>query len=757
MSSKPPAIHDAAHPRRAARAWVAILSVACSLGLGAGWTRAQTPALESERAGDGASLDLPDFQIVESTEEQESWPEEAPSMFPFRRSRLFGVVIEDEAEDRRDGLMLNEQLGSLQDFNPGEFASTSGSGAPRGFTTPRLRNGLSQAGFPEIILNGRRDLLSGFLATYFGRTAPGGILNHISTRPSPKPITRLSTGVDSIGEVRALGERNAPIGGDSKKKLKPKLHYRLYGEARWREGPQDFAGQDAFTGGLVFRYAPDKKTVWMLEIETAVVDAEPAGGIALERATRSAPRGAPHLALEDFNTNGPNAWSRRDSEIVSLFVEQKRSDDLTLRAGAEAWRRAQDELAFITGAYLLDEAIFDGVREPQFNGREETAAGLHVELDGTGTLAGVNHRWVVGAAWSHQDTGREQRALPRATRDLLPEAVRFLDPEAPDWTILPYSTPLYSRILGLRDEQAEFAGIFGSERIALADDRIYGTFGLRQDWVWSEIDDLRPAASVPHATSDVQRATYHAGIVWHAWANRLAVFLNNSTAFQPARRVDARTSRIIGNESTAGTETGLRYASEDGKTTATASAYRLFNKGITRTNPLYNDPVADPFKLQPQYVSSGEEQFIGVELGARRKFPRSLTLSGKVAWLDAITTSSPDLPEEVGRQLPRTPEFTATANARYAFEAGALKGADWGVSWAWVGEHVAVYPASGRAYVAYDDYHVLGLSAGYAWEVRKARHAVTLVLRNALDEDLFAAAGRLAGARSLDAGYTVRF
>ena len=709
------------------------------------------------RAGDGSQLELPDFEIVESTGEQESWPEEAPSMFPFRRSRLFGVVLEDEAEDRRDGLVLNEQLAALQDFNPGEFASTSGSGAPRGFTTPRLRNGLSQAGFPEIILTGRRELLSGFLATYFGRTAPGGIVNHLSTRPTPRPTHRLGAGASSLGEVRAFAERNAPLGGDPAKKVKPRLHYRLSGEARWREGPQEFAGQDALTGGLVFRYAPDKRTVWMLEIESAVVEAEPAGGIVLERATRSAPRGAPHRPLEDFNTNGPHASSSRHSEIVSLFVEHKRSDDLTLRAGAEAWQRAQRDLAFITGAYLLDEGIFDGVREPQYNARHEAAAGLHVELDGTGQLAGVNHRWVVGAAWSHQDTDREQRALPRATRDALPAAVRFLDPDAPDWSITPYSKDVYTRILGLRDEQAEFAGVFGSERVALADDRVYGTFGLRQDWVWSEIDDERPGAAAPHATSEAQRATYHAGLVWHAWPNRLAVFLNNSTAFQPARRVDARTSRIIGNESTAGTETGVRYASEDGKATATASVFRLFNKGITRTNPLYNDPVADPLKLQPQYVSSGEEQFTGLELGARRRFPRSLTLSGKIAWLDAITTSSPDLPEEVGRQLPRTPELTASANARYQFEAGRLKGADFGATWAWVGDHVAVYPASGRAEVAYGDYHVFGLSAGYAWSVRKVRHALSLSLRNVLDHDLFAAAGRLAGERSLDAGYTVRF
>lgn len=701
-------------------------------------------------AGETVQIELPDFEIIETHEEQETWPEEAPSMFPFRRSRLFGMVVEDHEEDRHDALVLNEQLGALQDFNPGEFASTSGSGTPRGFTTPRLRNGLSQAGFPEIILGGRRELLSGFLATYFGRTAPGGILNHVSTRPSPKANNRLMIGGDSIGEVRAGVERSAPL-------VPKKLHYRFFGEARHREGPQDYAASDSMQGGLVFRYAPDKKTVWMVEIETARVDAVPSGSIVLQRETRGAPRGAPYGPLEDFNTNGPNTSSRRHSGILSVMVEHKRSDDLTLRAGGELWGRIQRELTFNTGAFLLDERIFDGVREPQFNARRQSAGGLHIELDGTGSLASVNHRWVVGMAGSREFSDREQRALPTSVRNTLPVSVRFFDPAAPDYSIVPYSPDVYSRVLALRDDRTDYLGVFCSERVALADDRVYGTFGLRNDWVWAVIDDQRAGAAVPHATSNVQRATYHAGLVWHAWPNRLAVFLNHSTAFQPARRVDARTGRIIGDESTAGVETGVRYVSDDGETTATASIYRLWNQGITRTNPRYNDPVADPLKTQPQYVSSGEEQFSGIELGLRRKIRTSLTLAGKLGWLEAITTRSPDLPEEVDRQLQRTPELTATVTARYQVGAGWLKGAGCGMSYAWIGDHVAVYPSNSRARVDYDAYSVVAVNAGYNWVRRKVRHAVTLNLRNAAGVDLLAAAGRIGGDRALDASYTVRF
>jgi iron complex outermembrane receptor protein len=293
----------------------------------------------------------------------------------------------------------------------------------------------------------------------------------------------------------------------------------------------------------------------------------------------------------------------------------------------------------------------------------------------------------------------------------------------------------------------------------MADDKLYGTFGLRGDYVESEVRDLRPNAPVPVAETTFDRATYHAGVVWHAVPNRVAAYLNRSTAIQPVRRVDTRTGRIISNEGTSGFEAGLRYASVDGRLALTWAAYRLWNEGITRNNPRYNDPLLDPDGRQPQFVSSGEEQFTGTEFGLRKRFDGGWSLSARAAWVDAVTTSSPDLPEEVGRQLPRLPRLTASTNLGYSFESEGLKGLRISAAWAWIGEHVAVYESIRRNWeqLEYGSYGVLNLSAAFGWTREKRRHTLSLALRNLLDKDLVAAAGRVGGEFAVDTGYSLRF
>jgi len=125
--------------------------------------------------------------------------------------------------------------------------------------------------------------------------------------------------------------------------------------------------------------------------------------------------------------------------------------------------------------------------------------------------------------------------------------------------------------------------------------------------------------------------------------------------------------------------------------------------------------------------------------------------------VEAITTASPDLPQEIGRQLPRLPEFTAGGNVRYSFRTPGLQGLTLGAGYAWIGEHVAVYETPRRLEVAYDDYGVLNLTAGVAWRSEQVEHSLNLAVRNTLDADLVAAAGRIGGARALDAGYSMRF
>lgn len=710
---------------------------------------ATDPAAESKPPDEqGLPTVLDKYTVEASSDDVTTWPEEKPDLFPFGAEGVFGEL---EAEQKVDPgtSMLNEELAALPDQRQQDFVSISGGSTPRGFSAPRLRNGLTQLGFEEQIVGGRRDLLTGFMAVLYGRTAPGGIINLISKRPTPKTTWQFESQVNSRPAVSLQAERSELL-------VTKKLNGRIMGQWNWQDGPQDFATRDESVGTASLRYAPDKKTVVLWEVEFAQTDSVPSPGLPLTREVPGGLTGAPYVPLATFNTNGPYAWAERESFSTSIWAEHKLKTGMAMRGGVQWWRRSQKEFRFITGPYVLSTGRFDGVRGPQYNDRADDTVGAQVEIDIPVKGQRYNQRWLAGLEGSHAVTDRERRALPISVRDALPESVRTLDPSAPDFTTPAYSTETYTRLQTLRNEWSDYMGVFVSDRLSWARGRSGATFGLRHDWVNSAVDDLLITAKNPHATAAVQKTTYHVGWVGQ-YRPRLAVFVNHSTAFQPQRRVDSRTGRIQGNESTSGFETGLRWQTMDSDVLVTLAVYRLWNRNIARFNPAYGDPVLDPDQNQPQLTSSGEEQFTGGESGLRWNITRAFTADLRAAWLEAITTSSPDMPEEVGRQLPRTPKYTGSASLSWRPDSSGL---GWQLSgaYAWISSQVAVYQSRTRSLWRCGGYGVLGFNSSYTWmQGKKIRHTVGLSLRNALDRDLVAAVGRVGGERVIEGRYSVRF
>ena len=710
---------------------------------------AAAPTPEIKPAIDPVLPTVLDRYTVEAPrDEVATWPEEKPNVFPFGREGVFGELQNVQQVDPGSS-MLNEEMAALPEQRQAEFSSISGGSTPRGFTAPRLRNGLTQLGFPEQIVGGRRDLLTGFMAVLYGRTAPGGIVNLISRRPTPKTSWQFETQASDRPSLYLQAERSELL-------ITKRLNGRLMGTWSWQNGPEDFAKRRESIATASFRFAPDQTTVVPWEVETAQTRTIPAPGLPLTREIPGGPTGSPYLPLATFNTNGPHAWARRESFSTSVWAERKLVRGWSLRGGAQWWNRQQRELRFSTGPYVLSTERFDGTREPQYNERTEDTVGAQVEIDVPVKHQRLNERWLAGIEGSHANTNRIRRALPTAERDTLPASVRTLDPAAPDFTTPEYSINTYDRLLTLRDEAADYMGIFMSDRVSWSRGRQGATFGLRQDWVSAAINDQMPSARVPLATSAVQKTTYHLGWVGQ-FKHGLSVFSNHSTAFQPQRRIDARTGRIQGNESTSGIEAGLRWQTPSKNILVTTAVYRLWNKNITRLNPAYGDPVLDPDQNQPQLASSGEEQFTSIENSLRWNVTPKFIADLRAAWLEAITTSSPDLPQEENRQLPRTPKYTGSASLTWRPDPAGLR---WQASaaFAWIGSHVAVCQSKTQMLWSCPSYGLLGFNTSYTWAKGKnLRHTVGLSVRNVLNHNLLAAAGRIGGERGLELRYSVRF
>jgi len=350
---------------------------------------------------------------------------------------------------------------------------------------------------------------------------------------------------------------------------------------------------------------------------------------------------------------------------------------------------------------------------------------------------------------------REERALSTELRNALPASVRIFDPAAPDYSRPAYAPETYSRVITDRTEKTRYSAIELSERMGIAKGRAVFTTGLRQDLVGLRLHDRRAGlpASQAHVTDTADQLTYHFGVNYQALPSRLLLFATTSTAFNPSTRVDLRTGRIQGNETTRGHEGGFKARFADPQIEFTTSVFTFFNEDISRRNPLYDHPIFDANDTQPQLVAAGEERFTGGKIEGRWKPLAPMTVTVRGTYVRAITTASPDIPEEVGRELTRFPPLNFSAAASYGFASGRLRGVSVSTSWTYISDFVANYEDAQRQRLNYPGYALTSVSASYSKRIGKLTHGFGFVVRNVFDADLLEKLARIGAEREFSASY----
>jgi iron complex outermembrane recepter protein len=674
-------------------------------------------------------------------------PEAEMNEPPFSNDLLAGPQREDDF-----AVDLNNELTLATGASPVDLATGVNRVNLRGFPTPRLRNGFSQTGIPEVLSVERVELIQGPLTPVAGRAAPGGIQNFVTARPRARDLTRFSVSADTQDSQQARVENSAT--------LKPKkVWHRLAIGWQRKLGPQDFSRTDSksISSALTFRHNRAAST--MVILDYAELSGNPAPGLPEYRATSSGKIIGPYRPLADFHGYGPHAGLTKKVASASLQFEGQLTRQISIRANLQGLLRDLVEDRFTTSQYIVDLGRFGGTREPQ-----HTKQPLHALSGGVETTARLaafkaDHKVTLLVESNRLSYDREQRALPTSVRNALPSDVRAFDPDAPNYERPPYSPALYSRIITDRYEDTSYTSVSLSERAAFWRGRLVTTTGLRSDLVTLTVRDERPNASRPRVSDRVRELTYHAGANYQVVPSRLLAFANTSSAFEPSTRVDARTGRIQGNETTLGFEAGLKGLFFKRRLSATALIFRYNNQNISRRNPLYEDPIADAAQNQPQLVAAGEERFTGGTVDLKTSVAL-WTLSGRATITEAITVASPDLPEEIGRPLSRLPRTTLGLSARRAF-IGPLAGLSAGTTLTYVSGFIANYESSSREYLAYPSNTLVNISAGYNWKrgpkARPYTHSVDMGVRNLFDRDLLASHARVGQERALSAGYSLSF
>jgi len=610
----------------------------------------------------------------------------------------------------------------------------------RGFPTPVMRNGFVQLGINDALNTARTVVIQGPLVPVLGRAAPGGIQDMQTARPQAKDRQRFDAQFTSLDRQRSHLETTGPV-------VKKKLWQRLAVDWQRRTGPEQFAHENWLSVSTALTWRHSRSASTLVSADYREIRARVTPGIPEYRPHGGLIAG-PYLPLALFNANGPDAAVRRRAAVVGVQFDGAPTKTLAVRANAEGWWRDVTQDRFTTSVLSLDTGLFEGTREPRHLEQPQHAFALQLELTNRFRALGADHKLLASGSHTWGEYGREDRALPTAVRDALPLSVRRFNPFAPDYYRPDYDPAVYSRILTDRTEHAGYTAFELSDRAAFQRGRYVVSTGLRYDAVALRVEDRRVGAAFPRVSDGAAQLSYHAGLNWQVKPSRLLAFASISTAFDPSTRVDARTGRIQDNETTLGYEAGLKGRAAKGAVEYSTGAFLLYNRHISRRNPLYDDPVFDANQTQPQLVAAGEERFRGVRAEARWQATPAVALSSRLVAMQAITTASPDLPQEIGRAISRLPAFTSYTQLRYR-KPGPAGGPFAAGTWQYVSNYVANYADARRTFLKFPGYGLLHASAGYAWRTPKRTFEIEAGIRNVLDRDLLASNARLGADREL--------
>lgn len=660
------------------------------------------------------------------------------------------LVSMDLDDEEPAALQVAEELRFIASPSPVDLATGDTRLSLSGFPTPLLRNGFVTMGALDMLNTSRLIVIQGALVPVLGRAAPGGIQDYWTARPRTQPGQRFDYSLSSLKRQSALTE----IVGVT---VPAKAWHRVAADWSRRVGPEEYAVSETrgASGSVTWRHSPAASTLFAVDYQQVHATAAP--GIPEYRQTTTGKIIGPYRPLAGFNALGPEAGVRRRTAAATVLLDAQPHPKLAVRAGVEAWWRNVEQDRFTTSLYNVALGRFEGTREPRHIEQPQFATLGHFEGIARFSAWGAEHKFMVAVNHTVGRYDREERALSVELRNALPAGVRLFRPDAPDYSRPPFDRAAYSRVLTDRTEDARYTSIEVSERVGIKGGRIVFTTGVRQDFVGLQIDDRRPGAVMPNIEADVQQGTYHFGANYQVIPSRLLLFSTASSAFEPSSRIDVRTGRLQANEMTRGYEMGMKGRFFEQTVDLSATGFLLYNEDISRRNPLYDHPIFDANHTQPQLVASGKEEFSGGRLEGRWRPLPALSFSMRATYSRAITTSSPDIPEEVGRQMTRVPLYTASSSASYGFAEGILKGTSMSATWSYISGYTAYYEDRQRQRQDYPGYALVGVSVSRSQRIGRFTHGVGMSVRNLFDRDLLTSHARMGMGREFVGSYRLMF
>ncbi len=506
------------------------------------------------------------------------------------------------------------------------------------------------------------EVLKGPSSVLYGQTAPGGIVNLVSKRPTFQfhgEMLLQAQGFTDLGNWRV--QAGLDIGGP----LGANVAARFVGLVSDGENQPDESGNSRYyvSPSVTFRLGPD--TTWTLLGQYQRDE----GGATFQFLPQTGtlnPSNGGRIPLEAYI--GEPDWNRfdRNQYLIGSFFEHRFGDAFAIRNNSRYTRLdtlyrvvvlAADTLAAcpptlagcIPGQTVNRRAV-QGVGESdgfatdtQFEARFDTGVVSHV------LLAGFDY---FRTEWEHDRDGVAP-ALVLPLLDIFNPV-----PRGATGFENALSPQVYTETVSSQ------TGIYLQDQISVGNLRV--ALGGRYDWASDEITNPLNSAVFD---IDSNAFTWSAGAVY-LFDNGFAPYASYSESFLPLQNSPTSNATGLPFVPTTGQqyEAGLRYQPPGQNIYLTVSAYQ-----ITQQNLLTPDPSSTACAPALCQVQTGEGRFRGLEFEGRASLRGGLSIIATATRISTRVTRS-NVAAEVGNRLPQVPDWQASLFIDYRLRHGPLEG-----------------------------------------------------------------------------------
>ena len=510
----------------------------------------------------------------------------------------------------------------------------NGFNAGRGFAGPRDLSGIEAV-----------EVLKGPRAALFGRGEPGGTVNLVTKRPR----------FESAGEVRLLAGSfdTWRADADLQTTFGDAVGVRFVGFYEDAGSFRDTIETKRFGVMPSFAVKLGEATKLVYELEYARQEIPFDRGVVAVNGELGA---IPRSRFLGEPGEGPNI-----AEVLGHQVELQHdfNDNWSALVGVNyrdtslSGTSTEAELTASRQRLLRDGRTL--TRQRRFRDYDATYFVARAELAGNFTTGEITHRVLVGADTDRFENdqvflrARSPSLASNPTEQQL-QAIDIYNPVYGRFP-LPTPTPLTNRV-----EVQKATGVYAQYQIGLFD-----TFDLRIGGRYDNFDQrLTDRAAAGRVTrSGESRFSPQVGAVWRATPS-VSLYATYGENFRPLSGADFAGNAFNPNLSES-LEAGIKYATADGRMSATASVF-----SIQQGNILVADPVNAGFTL-----AAGEAQSRGFEFDFNGEIVEGLDLWVSYAYVDAEVENAvadPDFGKLIraGDRLLNIPDHTLNVQLAYS-------------------------------------------------------------------------------------------